>query len=85
MSSRVAFVAAALVAGAVMFTPSVAQAAPIIGSIGFSGDWAPNGGTIATTNAVNILGDDANVEKSTPDAAGGFKVLFSSSLFRFQI
>jgi hypothetical protein len=53
-----------------MFTPSVAQAAPIIGSIGFSGDWAPNGGTIATTNAVNILGDDANVDVSNGDFAG---------------
>lgn len=40
---------------------SRAEAVPITGDITFGGNWAPAGGTIATTTGVDILGNFASV------------------------
>jgi hypothetical protein len=68
-NSIAGLVAVALVAAVALLSPSVAQADPIIGSIGFSGVWAPDGGTVATTTGVDIVGDVAVVLAVSGDFA----------------
>ena len=54
------------------FSPSAANAAPILGSISFSGGWAPTGGTgIDDATGVDILGNLAFVSCSLSASCAG--------------
>jgi len=45
------------------------QATPILGGIGFGGEWAPVGGPVATATGIDIVGDTAVVTVRSGDFA----------------